>query len=371
MKPIIKWPGGKSRELARITALLPPFETLVEPFLGGGALFFGLEPARALLNDVDPDLIGLYRAVREGDPGLRSALLALADDRVELRRRAARRAAGFAQYVGALRAGEDPGSAGALAERPGDGDLSLPAGPVLTASIASKARRLLGLERKHGRVFTPEELPAHFATALLAGHYTAVRDGRTPGDDAAARARFFYLRDLCYGSMFRYSGTGRFNIPYGGISYNRVDLRAKAARLYDPSVRDLLGRAELSTADFGEFLASVTPRLSGSTFVFLDPPYDTEFSDYGNRSFGRSDQERLARAFVSLPCPALLVVRETAFVRGLYEEAGRALRAAGRPFFLTAYGKTYGYNVRGRNDRSARHLLVGNYDPPIRELFPE
>ena len=38
MKPIIKWPGGKSRELARFREQMPPVKTLVEPFMGGGAM---------------------------------------------------------------------------------------------------------------------------------------------------------------------------------------------------------------------------------------------------------------------------------------------------------------------------------------------
>jgi DNA adenine methylase len=63
----VKWVGGKSRLLSQLLPLLPPGVELmrhVEPFVGGGALFFALRPARALLCDVNPALIATYAAVR-------------------------------------------------------------------------------------------------------------------------------------------------------------------------------------------------------------------------------------------------------------------------------------------------------------------
>jgi DNA adenine methylase len=369
LKPIIKWPGGKSREIPRILEFVPPVKTWVEPFVGGGALFFRLEPAAALLNDASEDLVGFYMAVKEGESSFRESLDLLSRDREELKARAHRRAADFAARVASARVGNGEGEDG-LATAPGDGPLELPAEGVdeqLRASVRSKVGRLLGLENKHGKVFGAEELPQHFETALQAGYYTAVRDRWRPRSRAGRLARFYFLRELCYGSMFRYGKDGRFNIPYGGISYNRVDLARKVTRLFSPDVRSLLARAELTAGDFEAHLASIGSHLGPDAFVFLDPPYDTEFSDYANRGFGKDDHERLAAAFARLPCAALLVIQETEFVRGLYEELGRRRRARGLPFGLHSYGKTYGYNVRGRNERRTTHLLVLNYDPPPRE----
>lgn len=66
--PIVKWVGGKSRLLAQLRPLLPPGVELmrhVEPFVGGGAMFFALRPERALLCDINPALLGTYQAVRD------------------------------------------------------------------------------------------------------------------------------------------------------------------------------------------------------------------------------------------------------------------------------------------------------------------
>ena len=66
--PFLKWVGGKGKLRHALGALLPPGVELmrhVEPFLGGGALFFARAPERALLCDINRDLIGTYEAVRD------------------------------------------------------------------------------------------------------------------------------------------------------------------------------------------------------------------------------------------------------------------------------------------------------------------
>lgn len=68
LTPIVKWAGGKSRLLSQLRPLLPPGVELmrhVEPFVGGGALFFALRPQRALLCDINAALLTTYRAVRD------------------------------------------------------------------------------------------------------------------------------------------------------------------------------------------------------------------------------------------------------------------------------------------------------------------
>jgi DNA adenine methylase len=66
--PFLKWVGGKGKLRHALGGLLPPGVELmrhVEPFVGGGALFFARAPERALLCDINADLIGTYEAVRD------------------------------------------------------------------------------------------------------------------------------------------------------------------------------------------------------------------------------------------------------------------------------------------------------------------
>lgn len=65
-RPFLRWAGGKQRLLPELLARAPEkFGCYHEPFLGGGALFFTLRPERAVLSDVNPDLVYTYTAVRD------------------------------------------------------------------------------------------------------------------------------------------------------------------------------------------------------------------------------------------------------------------------------------------------------------------
>jgi len=66
--PFVKWVGGKGRLLGQLMPLLPRgVERMrhVEPFMGGGAMFFARRPERALLCDVNPELVSTYTMVRD------------------------------------------------------------------------------------------------------------------------------------------------------------------------------------------------------------------------------------------------------------------------------------------------------------------
>jgi len=63
-KPILKWAGGKTQMLDKLLSKVPSsYERYIEPFVGGGALFFALRPHRALIADSNPELINMYRQV--------------------------------------------------------------------------------------------------------------------------------------------------------------------------------------------------------------------------------------------------------------------------------------------------------------------
>lgn len=65
-KPFLKWAGGKGQLIDRLNSYIPTeYEQYIEPFLGGGALFFYLRPQKAILSDINPELINCYSVVRD------------------------------------------------------------------------------------------------------------------------------------------------------------------------------------------------------------------------------------------------------------------------------------------------------------------
>ena len=65
-RPFLKWAGGKTRLISQYKDYFPQhYQTYYEPFLGGGAVFFHLQPSHAVLTDINADLVITYRCVRD------------------------------------------------------------------------------------------------------------------------------------------------------------------------------------------------------------------------------------------------------------------------------------------------------------------
>ena len=57
-KPILKWAGGKTQMLGDLLPKVPSsYGRYIEPFFGGGAMFFALQPEQAIIADSNPELI--------------------------------------------------------------------------------------------------------------------------------------------------------------------------------------------------------------------------------------------------------------------------------------------------------------------------
>ena len=64
LKPFVKWAGGKRQLLGEILERIPhTYDNYIEPFLGGGAVLFALQPKRALINDINASLIHTYKTI--------------------------------------------------------------------------------------------------------------------------------------------------------------------------------------------------------------------------------------------------------------------------------------------------------------------
>ena len=75
MKPMIKYRGGKSKEIPFFKSFIPEqFDTYYEPFLGGGAVYFCIAPEKAVLNDINAGVMTFYREVKSRYPEMRRQL---------------------------------------------------------------------------------------------------------------------------------------------------------------------------------------------------------------------------------------------------------------------------------------------------------
>lgn len=368
MNTLLKWPGGKTREISQIENGIPSFDRYVEPFFGGGALYFHLKPKKALINDISSDLIDFYRLVQQQDPQLREYLLGYSNLLCSLIDLCGDHTEKLLAFYAAAKA--SPDAKEPLAEEihaflqqnaelfaEDSCRLILDRNAFENQLVKYSLDKLFRTVKNDAKKpFNDADLLENLITGFLSGFYMYFRD--IHNDIALARrndlsvayraANFYFIREYCYGSMFRYNRQGEFNIPYGGMSYNRKDLKSKINHIFSQEISELFSGTQLCCGDFEEFLRSAN--LTEHDFIFLDPPYDTEFSDYEGRAFGPDDQHRLAKFLQETPAQFILVIKNTEFIYSLYADH----------FNILTFDKTYTYNVRSRNDRKVEHLIITN-----------
>ena len=72
--PVVKWVGGKRQIINEIVKYIPKYSTYYEPFLGGGAVLFELQPKTAVVNDINSELISLYEVIKDNVDELKESL---------------------------------------------------------------------------------------------------------------------------------------------------------------------------------------------------------------------------------------------------------------------------------------------------------
>ena len=259
LKPLIKWSGGKSDEIKMFIKYFPEnFNKYIEPFVGGGSVYFYLNPTDAVISDVHTELIDLYRSIGEGK----------SEEIYEF-----------------------------MTNNPND------------------------------------EIT-----------YYKVRDKMEINTQVDNAKRFYYQRKTCFRGMLRYNKNGKFNIPFGRyktINYN--DLTNKAYEF-------LLSRTEILNKGFEHIFETYNDE---NNFMFLDPPYDSEFTDYGYCQFGKEEQKKLALLFKNTKIKCLMVIGKTKFIEELYNG-----------YIVDEYDKKYKFKLYGNrigDEINAKHLIIKNY----------
>ena len=282
MKPIIKYRGGKSKEINNFIEFIPnQYDRYIEPFAGGAALFFYLAPNAALINDINSRLVNFYSAVRDNFDSLKAELT-----RLELTYRSNQM-----EYE--------------------------------QIKMKDKSRHV---ENKNEALYY-----------LLRDMYNGIVEKKYL--DATL---YYFINKTSYSGMLRFNSKGEFNVPFG--RYKNFN-----TQLVSEEHSGLLKRTEITNDDYSE----IFNRCTVNDFVFLDPPYDCIFTDYGNieqNGFAEDDHRRLAQDFRNLESKSLMVIGKTPLTEELY-----------RPFIRAEYSKTYAVNIRNRFKSESTHLVVTNF----------
>lgn len=363
LSPIVKWAGGKEQELKYILPNVPDnFVRFIEPFVGGGAVYFSMGNINKLINDKSDELTAMYHDIKYNNKDFINRLQSLQDAWLGLESILDNNVAFFNKIYSQYKL--DKISKNELIKsieqfvnsnktkfkhilKP---ELSKHYDifeKELLRNIGAKLIRMKDLEEKKGNL-PAKDIYDNFECALKGSFYMFIRSLYNKYDNSEY---FYFIREYCYSSMFRYNSNGEFNVPYGGISYNRKNFQRKIDYIKSKELQSHFVNTDIYNLDFEEFLNKI--KLTKNDFIFLDPPYDTDFNSYVNNAFDRQDQERLANYLIN-KCPAkfMLVIKNTDFISNLYSNKG---------LYITSFDKTYMVSFKGRNNRDCEHLLITNY----------
>lgn len=282
MNPVLKYRGGKSREIPRFLQYIPDdFNRYIEPFFGGGAVYFHLEPENAIINDANERLMTFYSQLRDQYPLMRQQL-----DEIQ------------------------------------------------------RVYELNQIEYKRLKALTPDERVPNANEEL---YYRMRELFNHPDDTYLDGVLYFFINKTAYSGMIRYNNNGDYNVPFG--RYPNLN-----TRLVTQQHSELLQGAELFNLDY----SCIFDMAQEDDFIFLDPPYDCVFNDYGNidmmNGFDEAEHRRLAADFRNLPCRALMIIGKTPLTEELYGD-----------FIFDEYYKNYAVNIRNRFKNDKMHIVVKNY----------
>jgi DNA adenine methylase len=145
------------------------------------------------------------------------------------------------------------------------------------------------------------------------------------GDSREAASLFYYLNRTGYNGLCRFNQQGEFNVPFG--RYHRIAYRSDLTEY-----RAVLSAWEITNDDV-EAIA-----LDADDFVYADPPYDVEFTQYAQGGFSWEDQERTAVYLAKHPGPVILVNQATRRIRKLYRDLGYRIRLLDAPRRISCTG---------------------------------
>ena len=362
LSPFVKWPGGKSAELEKISSAAPAAieGRFLDPFVGGGSVLLALDPnIPALANDVCPELISLYIAGANQDKDLLAQLFQL-DAAWE----------GLKLTTGSYETAAQNLMNGT--QNPETISIQFLTQTIdlfeyfevtfrkefekrLSKDLPSKVTRMHKLQIERNRMLPLDEFAANLEGSVKAAFYMAVRnrynEARLQGNFNHTRtADFMFIREFCYASMFRFNASGEFNIPYGGISYNRKSFNSKIHKLFDEDMKIRLINTTFQNTDFEPFLNS--SNLTSDDFIFIDPPYDSDFTDYDGREFRETDQYRLANFLSTTNARVMVVIGDTPLIRKLYNPS---------QWNIQEEDMNYKWTIKSRNERAKKHLTITNY----------
>ncbi|GAB3583500.1 DNA adenine methylase [Hymenobacter daeguensis] len=136
---------------------------------------------------------------------------------------------------------------------------------------------------------------------------------------------FYYLNRTCFNGLCRFNSKNEFNVPFG--RYKKINYTQDFS-----SYRLGLSKWQITCHDFEQ------TKVTDNDFLYVDPPYDTPFSQYGKEDFTWDDQVRLISWLNRQKVPMVITNQATARIMEAYQAAGFSITTLLAPRRIASSG---------------------------------
>ena len=357
LKPFFKYSGGKRKEIPVVEKFMPKeFNKFYEPFLGAGAIWLHLEHGSNVVNDNYPDVINFFRVLKSDTQKLIKEINKLSKEygkeiaastrdlsaEKELQKEQKCLSKIFAsantdikkanKILSSLRFSEEGASLKKYNQE------------AVQQVIKVLSTREEKISETKSRIKALKDKVNSDINRIAEKYYYNYRDTKFTTSFEKA-VSFYLMRQLSFSGMLRFSSDGKFNIPYGWYkSFKGIDQPID-------KVKTILDNTEFLQGDWKDCVKTAT----ADDFVFLDPPYTREFTDYHPAgTFREAQQRELANWFRTTDAKTMIIINRDELTEELYGD-----------YIVNDYDFRYSIQYRDRmteKDSNANHIVaINNY----------
>jgi len=355
LKPFFKYSGGKRKEIPTVEKLKPKsFNTFYEPFVGAGAIWLHLAHHTNVVNDNYEDVISFYHVMKNDTIRLVKEINRLSANynkemaSVKRDAKAEQRLTKQQLKLSKLHSSNHSTVKAALKILQGikkDSEETLIASckeDTLNDAISKLSSRCNEINDQKIIVKDLKDQVNKEINDIADRYFYYYRDTDFTSDFDKA-VSFYLMRQLSFSGMLRFSNEGKFNVPYGWY---------KSFKGIDQSVSDIQAILNNSIITHGDWKYSVQ-NATKDDFVFLDPPYTRQFTDYHPAGqFREQDHRELAEWFRNTKSKVMIIINRDELTEELYDD-----------YIVADYNYRYSIQYRDRmthKDSNANHFVATN-----------
>ncbi len=327
--PVFNWAANRLIDTEKIKIHIPDFERYIEPFTGGGQMFFSLLPQTpSLLNDINPNIISFYQELQNEKSPLKKEISTLLDEW-----KIVERFFDFVQHDLQM-----------VVNDMNQQIITIQDAPYVLRTIFSLNMQQPEFESLFSikNVVDSDNLIETFVSACTShlkkincknfvpispiilkngffNHLRHLNNNWTKYKKVASNKRlaiWYFVNLLSDTARINYNDIDKVNLPFPKNAPSTKEIEVEIDRIFGYDFKSTLENARFCCADYADFLNSIG--VAERDFVYVDPPFNAKYLHYEHSAFSEKDHVRLAETISRLNCRWMLIIKEADYKPSLY-----------------------------------------------------